>query len=149
MNLVVTVFDISPNILIERITEALKENENITPPTWAAYVKTGSNREVAPTQEDWWYRRAASLLRRIYTQGPVGIERLRTRYGGRKNRGVRPNKTVKGSGHILRTALQQLESAQYVKILKGEGRVITNIGQQFLDKLATEVNQKMETEKTA
>ncbi|MHA1861826.1 MAG: 40S ribosomal protein S19, partial [Candidatus Ranarchaeia archaeon] len=85
----------------------------------------------------------ASLLRRIYLEGPVGIERLRTRYGGRQTRGVRPPRFVKGSGNILRKSLQQLEAIEFVKTIPGKGRVITGKGQQFLDQIATKVHKEL------
>jgi small subunit ribosomal protein S19e len=114
-----SVYDVPADLLIKRVAESLK-NE-ISPPEWANFVKTGVNRERAPEQGDWWYIRVASILRRIYIDGPVGIERLRTFYGGRKRRGVRLAHFAKGSGAIVRNALHQLEKLGYVTKTK-EGR---------------------------
>ncbi|MQK95282.1 30S ribosomal protein S19e, partial [Escherichia coli] len=120
-----SVFDVPADLLIQRTAEKLKKA--ISPPEWSSFVKTGVNRERAPEQKDWWFIRVASILRRIYIDGPVGIERLRTFYGGRKRRGVRLAHFAKGSGAIVRNALHQLEQLGYVAKTK-EGRIITPAG---------------------
>src|SRR3989344_4642332 len=131
------VFDASPNELILKIAEELKKNANIKPPVWAPFVKTGTNRERVPTQLDWWYIRAAAVLRQVYVR-PQGVQRLRRKYGGRKNMGYKPERFKKGSGSILRKVLQQLEKAGYVKKEK-TGRIVTAEGQKFLDSVAKTV----------
>lgn len=112
-------------------------------PEWAVYVKTGTHRKFPPQKDDWWYVRAASLLRRIAIDGPVGISRLRTFYGGRKERGHKPEKFRKASGKIIRVILQQLESAGLVE--KGKqgkrGRILTENGRKFIAKVFTEVKK--------
>ena len=138
-----TVYDVPADLLIKRVAEKLKSM--VKPPEWAKYVKTGVHKQRAPEQEDWWYIRLASILRRVYIDGPVGIERLRTYYGGRKRRGVKPPKFRKGSGAIIRTALQQLEKLGFVKKTK-EGRVITPAGRSFLDKTAAEIKKELAKE---
>jgi len=140
-----TVYDVPPNILIERVAEKLKEMKEFEPPSWAKYVKTGVHKERAPEREDWWFVRVAAVFRKVYINGPVGIERLRTAYGGRKNRGVKPEKFRKGSGAIIRKALQQLESAGFVEKTK-DGRIVTPKGRSFLDKIATEIKRELEKE---
>ncbi|MFQ6056450.1 MAG: 40S ribosomal protein S19, partial [Methanosarcinales archaeon] len=86
------------------------------------------------------YIRAASTLRRIYLGGPVGIEKLRSYYGGRKKRGHKPAHFKKASGNIIRKILQQLEKAGFVE-KAARGRKITNKGQKFLDRIAYEVRK--------
>ena len=87
-----TVYDVPADLLIKRVAEKLKSM--VKPPEWAKYVKTGVHKQRAPEQEDWWYIRLASILRRVYIDGPVGIERLRTYYGGRKRRGVQRGRSL-------------------------------------------------------
>ncbi|WP_297500962.1 30S ribosomal protein S19e [Thermococcus sp.] len=139
-----TVYDVPGDLLVERVAQALKEVEEIKPPEWAAFVKTGKHKERIPEQEDWWYHRVASILRKVYIDGPIGIERLRTWYGGRKNRGHAPEHFYKAGGSIIRKALQQLEKAGLVQKVPGEGRVVTPKGQGFLDKIATELKKELE-----
>ena len=70
--------------------------------------------------------------------GPVGVMSLRTFYGGKKDRGVRPEVVRKGSGSIVRTALHQLEDAGFVEKVEG-GRAVTPAGRSFLDKISAEI----------
>jgi len=142
-----TPYDVPASLLINRLARYLKNNvDPVRPPDWAPFVKTGVHKERPPENPDWWYVRCASLLRKIYIKGPIGIERLRSEYGGRKDRGVRPEHVEKGSGAIIRKALQQLEEANLVKTLEGRGRIITSEGRKLLDLLSTEIKRELEKE---
>ncbi len=131
-----TVYDVPADKLISRAAAELKEKSEISAPVWAAFAKTGTHKGMPPEDPDWWYTRTAAVLRRVYVDGPVGVERMRSVYGGSKNRGSKPNKTVKGSGSILRKAVQQLEAAGYLAKQKSGGRVVTPAGASFLDGVA-------------
>ena len=141
----VTVYDVPADRLIKELAEELKKNDKIVPPPWANYVKTGVHKERAPEQEDWWYIRAAAVLRKIRIKGPLGIESLRKLYGGRKNMGVAREHKRKGSGSIIRNILKQLEAAGYVKKTP-RGRVVTNEGISLLDRIAYKVKKELEKE---
>jgi small subunit ribosomal protein S19e len=138
-----TVYDIPANILIRRLAQDLKSREEITAPEWMLFVKTGAHKERAPDDPDFWYVRCASILRKVYLNGPIGTERLRINYGGRKRRGTKPNKFQKGGGSIVRTALQQLELAGFVKKLGTKGREMTNIGRSYMDKLSSTLKKEL------
>ncbi|OED30119.1 30S ribosomal protein S19e [Methanosphaera sp. WGK6] len=133
-----TAFDVPADSLISAVSKELKENDKIDAPAWAQFVKTGVHKERRPEDPDWWYVRTAALLRRVYVDGPVGISRLQTKYGGNKDRGTNPEKFRRGSGSIIRTALQQLEDAGYVQ-QTAEGRTVTPAGQSYLDAKAAEI----------
>jgi small subunit ribosomal protein S19e len=137
-----TAYDIPAIDLIQRVAEKLKENEHINPPEWAAHVKTGVHKELPPIDKDWWYTRCAAVLRKIYIDGPIGVERLRSVYGGKKDRGSNPSKKAKGSGAIVRGALQQLEAAGFVRALK-RGRVISPAGQSLMDNTAHDLKGEL------
>lgn len=143
----VTVYDVRPADLISKVSGELKKKNEIKMPEWARFVKTGTHKERPPEQPDWWYIRTASVLRRIYIDGPVGVYRLRMYYGGRKNRGHKPEKFVRAGGKIIRTILQQLEAAGFVKQVKKKGRVITPEGQSFLDNIAKAVKDETNAQK--
>jgi len=138
-----TVYDIPANILIRRLAQDLKSREEITAPDWMLFVKTGAHKERAPDDPDFWYVRCASILRKVYLNGPIGTEKLRIDYGGKKRRGVKPNKFQKGGGSIVRTALQQLERAGFVKKLGTKGREMTDIGRSYMDKLSSNLKQEL------
>jgi len=126
------------------VDAAAKELEKkIEMPEWAFYVKTGPHKEHPPVQDNWWYIRAASILRRLYKFGrPIGIQRLRKFYGGRKNYGTAPEHKVKGSGKIVRTILQQLDKLGFTRRTR-KGRIITPKGKSFVDKCASEVAKEL------
>ena len=142
-----TPYDVPASLLIDRLAKYLKDNvDAIRPPEWAPFVKTGVHKERPPDDPDWWYIRCASLLRKIYIKGPIGIQRLRSEYGGRKDMGVKPEHTRKGSGAIIRNALKQLEDADLVETVDGKGRRITSKGRKLLDLLSTEIKRELEKE---
>jgi small subunit ribosomal protein S19e len=139
----VTVYDVRANELIDRTADKLQEEfEAVDAPEWSDFVKTGVNKGRPPEQEDWWYTRSAAVLRKVYMNGPVGVERLRTAYGSDRDRGHQTEHFHKASGKIIRTVLQQLEEAGLVELEEGEGRKITSAGQSVLDNLAHEVYQE-------
>ena len=132
----VSVFDSNPSEVIAKAAKKLQEDSTIVMPEWAKVVKTGPGQERLPDSLDWWYFRLASVLRKVYVQGPIGVSKLRNFYGKKKNRGTKPEKFYKASGKIIRTALQQLETAGYVvQAEKGvhKGRIVTPKGRSFLD----------------
>ncbi|MCD6331583.1 MAG: 30S ribosomal protein S19e, partial [Thermoplasmata archaeon] len=102
-----------------------------------------AHKERPPEDPDWWYIRVASVLRKVYMRGPIGVSRLRALYGGRRDRGVKPYKHVKGSGSIARKALQQLEALGLVEKVEGKGRKITSKGQSLVDNTAHEVAKEI------
>jgi len=126
---------------VKKCSEELKKFKEIQMPEWAKYAKTGVHKKYPPHQQDWWYIRAASLIRRIGIDGPVGISRLRTFYGGRKERGHKPEKFRKAGGNAIRKILQQLEKAGLVEQNKQgkKGRVLTEKGRRFVAKIVEEV----------
>ena len=133
------IYDISAQDLIKKLSNELKKSKEVKMPSWAMFVKTGVHKERPPLQIDWWYMRAASVLRRVYMLGPVGVSKLRRKYGGKQNRGHKPEHVYKASGKVLRTILQQLEKEGFIKqVEKGvhKGRVVTPKGSSFMDKLA-------------
>lgn len=139
------IYDVDPNQLIQKAGEELKKEGSIKPPVWSHIVKTGVCKERPPANPDWWYVRAAAVLRSLYRLGPVGVSKLRKKYGGRQNRGFRPEKFKPASGNIIRKVLQQLEKAglaRQTQIGNMKGRVITPKGKSFLDKIAAKMYVK-------
>jgi len=136
----VTIYDVNANNLIEKTSEELKKL--VKQPLWTTYVKTSAGKERPPVEKDWYYQRLASILRKVYIIGPIGVNKLRIKYGNRKNRGMSGERVYKGSGKIIRTCLQQLEQLQFIKNIekgKHKGKIITGKGKSFLDKLAKQV----------
>ncbi len=139
----VKVFDVPADIFIERLAEQLKKDSKIQPPSWAQFVKTGSHAERVPQSKDWWYVRCASLLRKVYIHGPIGLSDLKSAYGGRKQIGYSLAHHRDAGGAIIRKALQQLESAGYITKANSKGRIPTQEGMKKLDSLSKEIHKEL------
>jgi len=136
-----TVYDVPTDALIKETAQDLKDNVKIERPEWALIVKTGVSRERKPQDQNWWWVRAASILRRIYIEGPVGVQRLRTYYGGKKNCGHKPNEFRRASGKVIRTLLKELDTKGLTESSR-DGRKLTKKGQSYLDKIASTISQR-------
>jgi small subunit ribosomal protein S19e len=132
----VTVFDVEANKLIENAASKLKEMK-IPKPDFVGMVKSGPHAQRPPSDEDFWYIRCASILRQAYVKNNVGVQNLRKHYGGRKQRGVKPEKHTPAGGSTIRKAMQELEKAGLLAKEK-KGRVLTSKGRAFMDKVAKE-----------
>ena len=138
------IFSQDPQKYIPTLAEALKKVPEFEVPEWAHFVKTGTSKKRPPMQKDFWYLRAASILRQLYLHGVVGVGKLRTRYGSRKDRGGRPEKFKQASGKIIRVILQQAEAAGLVEKLDKlqHGRRLTQKGRNLLDSIIEEKKEK-------
>ena len=132
------VYDVPAAVLISKLAETLK-NEDIPAPSWTSFVKTGAHADKPPHERDWWHTRCASLLRKIYLHGPIGINELCKEYGGGKPVGYGAAHHRDAGGAIIRNAVQGLEKLGYVEKVEKKGRVASKQGMQKLDKLATEI----------
>ena len=143
---VVNALEVPADMLIRRVAEKLKReySSHVKPPQWAYFAKTGVHKERPPSDPDWWYVRAASMLRKLYKSGePIGIETFRVVYGGRQRRGSAPPHRRRGSGSVVRKILQQLESAGLVEKIPGRGRILSPRGRSLLDVTAREVMEEL------
>jgi len=136
-----TASNVSAEKIIPRVAEDLKTNVKLEMPGWASLVKTGAHKERIPESEGWWWLRAASILRKLYVRGPTGVQKLRVLYGGRKNKGVRPEKFYPAGGKIIRVILKEFDGLGFTEKIKKEGRKITPKGQAYLDKIATGIQK--------
>jgi len=145
----VNVFDVPAEEFIEGLARYIKESmPEVVPPDWARVVKSGAHVERIPPQNDFWYIRSASLLRKIYLEEPVGIERLRAYYGGRKKgKGRRPEHFKKAGGSIIGEILKQLGKAGLVEVQAGKGRTLTAKGRGTMDKIAVQIKRDLESAK--
>jgi small subunit ribosomal protein S19e len=139
------VYDVPADLLISKLTDILK-NENIPAPSWTPFVKTGSHANKPPQNPDWWYTRCASILRKVYLHGPMGVDDLRKEYGGGKAVGYGARNHRDAGGVIIRRAIQGLEKLGYIEKVAGKGRVISKNGMKKLDGLATEILKQLAVE---
>ena len=106
-----TYYDVPTDLVIGSLSAELQSFEQIIPPEWAEYAKTGTHRERPPTQENWWFIRSAAVLRKVGMKGPIGTNHMAQLFGGPKDRGVKPTRAAAGSRNVARTVLQQLTEA--------------------------------------
>lgn len=134
-----TVHDVPAEDFIAALQEEFADEDDVEAPDWAAFAKTGVDRELPPEDRDWWEERVAAIARRIYTDGPIGVAKLENIYGGLKRNGMEPAHQSSGSGSVIRTAIQQLEDAGLVEQQGNDGRVVTADGRSRLDGIADDV----------
>jgi small subunit ribosomal protein S19e len=134
-----SIYEITPEEYNAKLSEILRGMPEFKMPEWAGFVKTGVAKNRPPFEAGFWFNRAASILRQIYLQGVVGVGRLRTRYGSKQNRGMKPEKFKKSSGKIIRVILQQAEAAGLIEKYNVSGsragRRLTEKGKELLEGL--------------
>ena len=138
-----SVYEIDAQEYNLKLAEALKQIPEFEQPEWSKLVKSSASKKRPIEDEDFWHKRAASILRQIYKQNIVGVERLRTKYGSKKDRGMKPEEFRKASGKIIRTILQQSDKAGLTEIAKEirgvkskrPGRTLTEKGKKLLGEI--------------
>jgi small subunit ribosomal protein S19e len=123
-----TLYDVPPSALVDAVADRLADE--FDEPDWAEFVKTAESKELPPEQEDFWHRRAASVLRKVAVDGPVGVERLSTEYGDSKAGTTRWRVASKRRTDVEDT--------------NGEGRRVTGDGRSLLDDTAGDVLQDLD-----
>ncbi|KAJ4455598.1 putative 40S ribosomal protein S19-1 [Paratrimastix pyriformis] len=131
----VTVKDVPAAEFIHVYAAHLKRQNKLRVPKWAEYVKTGCLKELSPLDPDWYYIRAASMARKLYLRGKIGVGSFQRIYGGRKNNGACPSHFVESSGKVARQILHDLEKLNVVT-RDGEMRRLSQEGQRDLDGIA-------------
>ena len=132
-------YDVKASKLVVATATELKGM--IKKPEYINYVKSGAHRERVPSDPDFWYTRGASILRQVYINGPIGVSRLRTRYGARKEHSMHRKHHVRAGGGIIRDLFQSLEGVGLIKRTPA-GRVLTPKGMAFMDKIAKGLSPK-------
>lgn len=131
--------DVPASALLPRLAGELKNRQVVAPPEWAAFVKTGVHKQRAPVESDWWYLRSASVLRKVYLMRNVGVTRLSSEYGGKRDRGSAPYHARRGSRSVVREIVQQLEKAGLLQPNKNGGRKVSPQGQKLLDSVSRDI----------
>jgi small subunit ribosomal protein S19e len=139
--------DVPPAVLLPSLATELRSRQAVAPPPWATFVKTGVHKQRAPVQTDWWYLRSASVLRKIYLHGHVGIARLSADYGGKRDRGSAPYHARTGSRAVLREIVHQLEKSGLVQPYKTQGRRLSPEGQKLLHTVSRDALKKLAAER--
>ena len=132
------VYDVPADVFISRLAEILK-TEDVPAPSWTVFVKTGAHADKPPQNPEWWHTRCASILRKIYLQGPITVNELRSKYGGGRPVGYGAAHHKDASGAIIRNGIHGLEKLGLVTKIEKKGRMLTKQSMKKLDRLATEI----------
>jgi len=135
-----TVKDVAPREFIIALAAHFKKSGKIELPAWHDLIKTGKAKELCPQDPDWYYLRAASIARKIYLRGGIGVGAFTKVYGQGQRNGASPSHFATSSKGLLRHILQQLQEIDLVAKRKDKkGRWITRNGQRELDTIAGQV----------
>ena len=85
-------------------------------------------------------------MRKVYLQGPVGLQQLVSAYGGSKALSYNPKHHRDAGGSVIRNALKELEAAELVTKQGNKGRVLTPRGVALLDKVSKDVFKELSKE---
>lgn len=136
--------DVNADLFIRLYAQHLKLHGKVTMPKWCTFVKTGKGKHLAPIDDDWYYMRAASILRKLYYKPDTGVCGLRKIYSCNQRRGVVPNHKSLASGKIIRTILQQFENLGFIEQNpQKKGRRLTEKGQNAVNSFARYINTKI------
>ncbi len=144
----VDVKKIPADVMIKELSRQLSSDKRIKVPEWASFLKAGIHRENSWDQEDWYYIRLASTLRKLYLNGAIGISRLSAQYGDAVDRGSQRYHPGKGSRFIIRDIFHTLEKLGLVKTTP-KGRILSPDGQKLLDHVAKDAIKKLAEENPA
>ena len=134
----VSAHDVPSAKLITALAVQMKEVPGVEQPEWSKFVKTGSHAERPPTDSEWWFTRAASLMRKLYLHGPVGLGDLERAYGGSKALKYYPKHHRDAGGSSIRKILKQLEQADLVTKTP-KGRILSSKGRGMIDRASKDV----------
>ncbi|XP_039978489.1 40S ribosomal protein S19 isoform X2 [Xiphias gladius] len=135
----VTVKDVNQQEFVRALSAFLKKSGKLKVPEWVDTVKLARHKELAPSDDNWFYTRAASTARHLYLRGGVGVGSMIKIYGGRQRNGVCPAHFSVGSRNVARKVLQALEGLKMVEKDPSGGRRLTPQGQRDLDRIAGQV----------
>ncbi|XP_051812625.1 40S ribosomal protein S19 isoform X1 [Acanthochromis polyacanthus] len=135
----VTVKDVNQQEFVRALAAFLKKSGKLKVPDWVDLVKLGKHKELAPSDENWFYIRAASTVRHLYLRGGAGVGSMTKIYGGRNRNGVCPAHYSVGSKNVARKVLQALELLKMIEKDPNGGRRLTSQGTRDLDRIAGQV----------
>lgn len=143
-----TVLDVHANTFISKLAEVYKEKNLIKLPNYVNIVKCAYSNELAPSDPDWFYHKAAAISRQIYItkSKSLGVGSIKSRLGKKHRRGVNACVTSRAGGKIIRDIIGQLKANKYVENYASTegntlGLLITKAGKSALDKVAATIKK--------
>nr|7QCA_ST0 Chain ST0, 40S Ribosomal protein S19 [Spraguea lophii 42_110]7QJH_RT0 Chain RT0, 40S Ribosomal protein S19 [Spraguea lophii 42_110]7QJH_ST0 Chain ST0, 40S Ribosomal protein S19 [Spraguea lophii 42_110]8BR3_ST0 Chain ST0, 40S Ribosomal protein S19 [Spraguea lophii 42_110]8P5D_ST0 Chain ST0, 40S Ribosomal protein S19 [Spraguea lophii 42_110]8P60_RT0 Chain RT0, 40S Ribosomal protein S19 [Spraguea lophii 42_110]8P60_ST0 Chain ST0, 40S Ribosomal protein S19 [Spraguea lophii 42_110] len=114
------IFKVRHDTFIPALSEYLRTNKTVVPIKNFDIIKTSRGKETSPLDINWYYTRAASIIRKLLiskakNEKPLSIVRFSSEYGCAKDRGNRPNKHVRASKGIIIKILNDLQEKGWVE----------------------------------
>ena len=109
-----TVKDVPAQEFVSALAAHFKKTQKLTVPAYHDLIKTATYKELCPQDPDWYYVRAASVARKIYLRGGIGVGAFQKIYGGAKSNGSRRPHFAKAAAGIHRNILQALTEIDLV-----------------------------------
>lgn len=134
-----TVKDVDQDKIVQGVALFLKKSGKLKIPDNMDIVKTSKSKELGPYNNDWFYIRCASILRRMYHRGAIGVGGVKKIYGARQRNGSKPSHFCYADGAISRRAIQALENIKLVEKHADGGRKLSAQGQRDLDRIASQI----------
>eukprot|EP01091_Cochliopodium_minus_P011285 TRINITY_DN315_c0_g1_i1.p1 TRINITY_DN315_c0_g1~~TRINITY_DN315_c0_g1_i1.p1 ORF type:complete len:185 (-),score=41.05 TRINITY_DN315_c0_g1_i1:86-640(-) len=138
-----TVNDINAATFIKYFSRYLRRTGKIELPKYVDTVKTGRFCYNGPANPDWYYVRAASIVRKVYLTPGVGVGALRHIYGALNRRSKGRKHHTPASGAIIRHVFHQLEKLQLIEKTPNGGRRVTKIGRRDLDRISAQIGKRI------
>merc|ERR1712178_41048 len=139
----ITVKDVPCNQWISEFAKYLKKGNKIAQPDWTVFAKTAAFKELAPSDPDWLYVRAAAVMRKLYLRPCRGISQLANDFGGKRRNGGARKHHARGARGCVRYCLMQLEKANLVEKVTKDGlsrRKISSRGQTDMNRIAQAIS---------
>ena len=134
-----TMRDVSAYKWIRAMAAHLKQSGKLFVPNCTELMKQSHGNQRAPENPDWYFYRAASVLRHVYIHPGTGYGGLGKAFAIKKNNGSRPEKTVKATRGLLHWVCRSLEGLKLIAKGKAKGRVLTREGRRKADAIAFNV----------
>ena len=101
---VLTVLDVPSNKFINQLASFLKEKNIIKIPKYAPLVKSSRANDCEPINPDYFYYKAAAIVRKLYITKSknIGVGSLRVMFSKKERRGSQPPKTFRVGGKIIK-----------------------------------------------
>ena len=133
--------DVPAEAFITSFAKHLKAQGKFKVPAWTTFAKTAVSKELPPSDDDWFFVRAAAIARRVYINPNVGVGALCKIFGTVMRNGGSRNHSSLASSKINRVALQQLEQLGLLEASKNSkgGRIVSSKGRQEMDHVAVKV----------
>ncbi|ESU36657.1 SSU ribosomal protein S19E, partial [Giardia duodenalis] len=125
------------DVFINSFAAHLKNRGIIKCPAFTDYVKTGVSRQYAPRDADWFYIKAASVIRHFYISGShsIGVAGLARKYSSLQKGKTTPHHTKRASCKVIRSIVSQF-LGQKLLIAGERGRHISPNGRKMVEDFA-------------